>query len=144
MMGKDAGMTVHLEETLTAAGRYDVLVAGGGLSGVAAALSAGRCGKRVLLIEKQCSLGGLATTGLVNFWVPLCNGRGKMIIRGMAEEFLNLPFGWALTRCRRTGSRVNRHSLRTSAASAGFPPVCLRWSCCGFCAKTAWRFSTMR
>ena len=90
MMGKDAGMTVHLEETLTAAGCYDVLVAGGGLSGAAAALSAGRCGKRVLLIEKQCSLGGLATTGLVNFWVPLCNGRGKMIIRGMAEEFLNL------------------------------------------------------
>ena len=54
MMGKDAGMTVHLEETLTAAGCYDVLVAGGGLSGAAAALSAGRCGKRVLLIEKQC------------------------------------------------------------------------------------------
>lgn len=90
MMVKDAGMTVHLEETLTAAGCYDVLVAGGGLSGAAAALSAGRCGKRVLLIEKQCSLGGLATTGLVNFWVPLCNGRGKMILRGMAEEFLNL------------------------------------------------------
>ena len=90
MMGKDAGMTVHLEETLTAAGCYDVLVAGGGLSGAAAALSAGRCGKRVLLIEKQCSLGGLATTGLVNFWVPLCNGRGRMIIRGMAEELLKL------------------------------------------------------
>ena len=43
MMVKDAGMTVHLEETLTAAGCYDVLVAGGGLSGAAAALSAGRC-----------------------------------------------------------------------------------------------------
>lgn len=72
------------------AGRYDVIVAGGGLSGVAAALAAGRRNQRVLLLEKQCWLGGLATTGLVNYWVPLCNGRGKMIIKGMAEEFLRL------------------------------------------------------
>ncbi len=71
-------------------GRYDVIVAGGGLSGVAAALSAARRGKSVLLVEKQCWLGGLATSGLINFWVPLCNGRGKMIIKGMAEEFLRL------------------------------------------------------
>lgn len=81
---------VCLTETLTVSGEYDVIVAGGGLSGAAAALSAARAGKSVLLIEKQCSLGGLATTGLVNFWVPLCNGRGKWIIRGMAEEFLRL------------------------------------------------------
>ena len=67
---------------------YDIIVAGGGVAGVAAALAAGRRGKNVLLLEKQCSLGGLATTGLVNYWVPLCNGRGKWIIRGMAEEFL--------------------------------------------------------
>ena len=67
---------------------YDIIVAGGGVAGVAAALAAGRRGKNVLLLEKQCSLGGLATTGLVNYWVPLCNGRGKLIIRGMAEEFL--------------------------------------------------------
>lgn len=81
---------ICLTETLTSSGEYDVIVAGGGVSGVAAALSAARAGKRVLLLEKQCSLGGLATTGLVNFWVPLCNGRGKWIIRGMAEEFLQL------------------------------------------------------
>ncbi len=69
---------------------YDIIVAGGGVSGIAAALSGARMGYRVLLLEKQCSLGGLATTGLVNYWVPLCNGRGKMIIRGIAEELLHL------------------------------------------------------
>ena len=71
---------------------YDIIVAGGGVAGVAAALAAGRRGKNVLLLEKQCWLGGLATNGLINFWVPLCNGRGKWIIRGMAEEFLNQSF----------------------------------------------------
>ncbi len=82
--------TISISEQIPVNASYDVIVAGGGVSGVAAALSAARMGKRVLLLEKQTWLGGLATSGLVNFWVPLCNGRGKMIIRGMAEEFLKL------------------------------------------------------
>ncbi len=82
--------TIHFDENIPVKGEYDVIVAGGGVSGAAAALAAARGGKSVLLIEKQCSLGGLSTCGLVNFWVPLCNGRGKMIIHGMAEEFLKL------------------------------------------------------
>ncbi|MDD3334026.1 MAG: FAD-dependent oxidoreductase [Eubacteriales bacterium] len=69
---------------------YDVIVAGGGLSGVAAALSAARMGRKVLLLERSAMLGGLATQGLVNLWVPLCNGRGRQIIKGMAEELLRL------------------------------------------------------
>jgi len=69
---------------------YDVIVAGGGVAGVAAALAAVREGKRVLLIEKACILGGLATIGHINFFVPMCNGRGKQIIAGMAEELLRL------------------------------------------------------
>ena len=71
-------------------GHYDLIVAGGGVAGVAAALSARRAGKKVLLIEKSILLGGLATIGLINFFVPMCNGRGKWIIRGMAEELLQL------------------------------------------------------
>lgn len=82
--------TLHWQEEIPYESSYDVIVAGGGVSGAAAALSAARMGKTVLLLEKQTWLGGLATSGLVNFWVPLCNGRGKWIIRGMAEEFLNL------------------------------------------------------
>lgn len=82
--------TIHWTEEIPQEGKYDVIVAGGGVSGAAAALSAARMGRSVLLLEKQTWLGGLATSGLVNFWVPLCNGRGKWIIRGMAEEFLHL------------------------------------------------------
>ncbi len=44
----------------------DVLVAGGGVAGVSAALTTARSGLNTLLIESQSSLGGLATNGYVN------------------------------------------------------------------------------
>jgi len=69
---------------------YDIIVAGGGVAGVAAALSAARAGKQVLLLEKSTMLGGLATLGRINLFVPMCNGRGRQIITGMAEELLRL------------------------------------------------------
>lgn len=69
---------------------YDIAVAGGGVAGIAAAVEAARCGKKVVLIEKATQLGGLATIGLINLFVPMCNGRGVQIIKGMADEFLRL------------------------------------------------------
>ena len=81
---------MKIEKEATHVADFDVIVAGGGVSGVAAAVSASRLGKKVLLIEKSMKLGGLATSGLVNLFVPMCNGRGKQIIFGMAEELLRL------------------------------------------------------
>lgn len=72
------------------AGEYDVVIAGGGVAGVAAALSARRAGCRVLLIEKSLTLGGLATLGLINYFVPMCNGRGTPIIGGLCAELMRL------------------------------------------------------
>lgn len=69
---------------------FDVVVAGGGVAGIAAAVEAARCGKSVAIIEKTTQLGGLATNGIVNYFEPLCNGRGTQIIRGLPEEFLHL------------------------------------------------------
>lgn len=71
-------------------GKYDLIVAGGGVAGVAGAVAARRAGKSVLLVEKTITPGGLATIGLVNYFVPMCNGRGTKIIKGMAEELLQL------------------------------------------------------
>lgn len=45
---------------------YDVVVVGGGFSGVAAAVAAARENLRVLLIERNGYLGGMATCALVN------------------------------------------------------------------------------
>jgi len=70
--------------------KYDIAVAGGGVAGIAAAVEAARCGKKVVIIEKATQLGGLATIGLINLFVPMCNGRGVQIIKGMADEFLRL------------------------------------------------------
>ena len=46
---------------------YDIIVAGGGMSGVAAAISAGRRGVKVLLVEQAAMLGGLGTAGAITF-----------------------------------------------------------------------------
>ena len=68
----------------------DVVVAGGGIAGISAALAAARSGAEVLLIEKQCILGGLATAGLVTIYLPLCDGRGNQMSYGIAEELFHL------------------------------------------------------
>lgn len=46
----------------------DVLVAGGGPGGVAAAVAAGRAGAEVLLVEQYGCVGGMATVGHVLTW----------------------------------------------------------------------------
>ena len=68
----------------------DVLVAGGGIAGIAAALAAARQGKRVMLLERGFMLGGLATAGIVTIYLPLCDGYGKQVSFGLAEELLKL------------------------------------------------------
>ena len=40
----------------------------------------------VLLIEKSIGLGGLATAGLINLFVPMCNGRGIQIITELLQR----------------------------------------------------------
>jgi len=71
-------------------GEYDVLVVGGGVAGVSAALAARRSGCSTLIVEKSVMLGGLATLGLIAHYLPLCDGRGKQVIGGIAEELLHL------------------------------------------------------
>lgn len=50
--------------------KYDLVVAGGGLSGVAAAVAASREGLRVLLVEKSGCLGGAISNNLVYPFMP--------------------------------------------------------------------------
>ena len=68
----------------------DVLVVGGGIGGIAAALAAARAGASVLLAERGFMLGGLATAGLVTVYLPLCDGMGRQVSFGIAEELLRL------------------------------------------------------
>lgn len=66
----------------------DVVVAGGGIAGVSAALAASRSGAETVLLEKECALGGLATLGLIVVYLPLCDGYGHQVIGGIGEELL--------------------------------------------------------
>lgn len=68
----------------------EVLVAGGGIAGIAAALAAARGGRKVLLLEREYALGGMATLGLVTIYLPLCDGEGHQLISGIGEELLKL------------------------------------------------------
>lgn len=81
----------------------DVIVVGGGLAGVAAAVAAAREGMKVTLIEKTIVLGGLATAGHVCVYLPIDDGNGHKVYGGLAEELLhvcikygydNLPDAW--------------------------------------------------
>ncbi len=69
---------------------YDVIVVGGGMAGVAAAVASARNGAKTLLMEKTVVLGGLGTQGLISWYEPLCNGEGKQLIGGIPEEIIKL------------------------------------------------------
>ena len=65
----------------------DVVVAGGGLTGVMAAVAAARAGSDVQLVERLGFLGGVAA-----MWLPLqgyfdCEGR--QIVKGLGQEFID-------------------------------------------------------
>ena len=67
----------------------DVLVAGGGVSGCAAAIAAGRAGARTVLIERNGALGGVATSGLMaNIGNLLLDRDGNVVVHGIAREVI--------------------------------------------------------
>ena len=89
----------YIEESIKTGiyGEYDVIVVGGGVAGIAAALAAKRNGvKKVLLIEKQAVFGGLATAGHVIYYDPLCDGMGHKVYSGISEEllFTSIKYGY--------------------------------------------------
>ena len=68
----------------------DVVVIGGGPSGMCAAIAAAREGVQVILVEQAGFSGGMATRGLVGPFMTCYDAKGEtMIIRGLFEEIVN-------------------------------------------------------
>ncbi len=104
---------------------YDVIVCGGGVAGIAAALSSARAGAEICLIEKGYAPGGLATLGLIVIYLPLDDGDGIQMSGGIAEELLkasikygpgNIPPVWS-DRSKTPAERCGiRYQVRYEAA----------------------------
>lgn len=73
---------LELTKNLESMGDYDVVVVGGGVAGVGAAIEAARQGARVLIVERSETLGGMLTAGHVS--PPL----GNFVKNTMADELL--------------------------------------------------------
>lgn len=67
---------------------YDVIVCGGGPSGVVAAISAKRNGASVLLIEASGILGGNTTQSLVSPWMTFHDDKTQ-VIAGIPQEIVD-------------------------------------------------------
>jgi ribulose 1,5-bisphosphate synthetase/thiazole synthase len=65
---------------------FDIVVAGGGASGLMAAVSAARKGARVLVVESAGCFGGAATSAMVAQWLGFYNGE-TCAVGGLPIEF---------------------------------------------------------
>lgn len=79
--------TYLLKREIPVSGKYDVVIAGGGPAGVAAAVCSARLGAKVLLLEATGCLGGMGTSGLVTAFDPMANGK-ELLVGGFMREIL--------------------------------------------------------
>ena len=85
----------------------DVVVAGGGPAGIAAATAAARNGAKTLLVERYGYLGGMMTGSWVTWFLGFGDGQ-KQVVRGLPDEFVRrLGEMGALVNARNKSGDVN-------------------------------------
>lgn len=83
-MKKNKQITISIEKNLS----YDVVIIGGGMSGVCAAISAARHGAKTLIIEQNGYLGGALTGMGVGPMMTFFAGE-KQVIKGIGQEIVD-------------------------------------------------------
>ncbi len=78
-------MIAEPRKELPLIGEYDVIVVGGGMAGIGAGIAAARAGCKTLLLERESSLGGLATIGLVNIPLDFIAGIGAVMMQRLRD-----------------------------------------------------------
>jgi hypothetical protein len=84
-----AAATYHEQLSTPITAEYDVIVAGGGASGLIAAVSSARTGARTLLVEHAGCLGGTGTYAMVAQWLGFFNGETR-VVGGLPLELTEL------------------------------------------------------
>lgn len=80
---------VEGERTIPIAGEYNVIITGGGGTGLMAAIASARNGASTLLLEQDGFLGGSLTAGYqLNFGQPSFVSKSKQLIRGIPGEMV--------------------------------------------------------
>jgi FAD dependent oxidoreductase len=82
-----SGKTYQFTREIPVEEDFDLIVAGGGPAGAAAAICAARLGAKVLLLEATGGLGGMGTSALVSLWFSLTDGI-KSVVGGLILELI--------------------------------------------------------
>lgn len=88
---RPGGETYRFTREVPIESGYDLVVAGGGPAGTAAAVCAARLGAKVLLLEATGCLGGMGTSGLVTAFNPMANGE-RMLVGGLMREIVSTMY----------------------------------------------------
>ncbi|MBA2607935.1 MAG: FAD-dependent oxidoreductase [Actinobacteria bacterium] len=110
----------------------DVVVLGGGCSGVMAAVAAARRGAAVTLVEREGTLGGTSTGVLdtfYGFWAP--GERGRRVVGGLPSEVVD--------RLVAAGSAFVRPNTYGAGNGVTYNPEVLRWLYDELCATAGVR-----